>query len=221
MRSLGSAAVLCLALVALGVGGAAQANSTVGESKTFLELLEGETLISGNGQLLFSNFGFTEFDHLPEHLSLYTVSALEDGIRIQGPLTAGRRGAQLSMMYAVSGIGEALIEDAHLEVFATGTGGVAVVDEWLFVHQGENLLPVAQMQAQVDEVPGRATDEAWFEPVRELWVKKDIVLEGGPETQVSVEYVDQRFSLVPEPAGWGLLGFGLLGLWRQGGRRRG
>jgi hypothetical protein len=230
-RSLRLAALLCLLI---GTAGAAHATSTVGETKTFLQLLEsGESLVSGNGQLVFENFQLSTLRNLPEDLSLYTVSALEDGIRIQGPLTAGVGGARLSLLYTVSGLGEAQIEDAHLGVFASGSGGVVDVDESLFVHQGgcggmldwtecgpEILLPVADLDVLILEVPGRATDEAWFEPLRKLWVRKDIVLEGGPETQVTVEYVDQRFSLVPEPAGWGLLGFALLGLWRQGGRRR-
>jgi hypothetical protein len=168
---------------------------------------EGGSLESG--ALTFSDFDVVVTGAVSADLSLYDVSAIDDGFAITGPISAADgeqgdlfveftvsvssgaiSGVGLSFNGAAAGAGSDAsvvetfegISDLELFVFATGGGGLDLIDE-------------ADLSAT------------------SLRVAKDILVdstEGGGIAVIS--RVEQTFEVVPEPAAAVLLGMGLVGV---------
>ncbi len=127
------------------------------------------------------------------------------------------------------------LEDVGLAMFGSVTAGDGfaaigedVTTEHPTVFPGNTILASLDVVESAGEF--ESTDHAYFEPVKEIWVRKDLFVTGGaaipltdsqttlisendyilPGGGAVISNVIQTFSQVPEPATLSLLGMGLL-----------
>jgi hypothetical protein len=180
------------------------------------DLVGGDTLTSGNGELVFSDFEVIISGSLSPKLRFYKVIALDDGFAIAGPIgVADGDSGDLLIQYTVTstspitqatlkfngvahrnGSSASVVEtydepvDVELFVFATGGGGK------------------------------QRFDTLDLEGFTQLRVTKDILVDaancGG---FAAISWIEQRFQTAPEPAALLLIGLTLAAV--HGARRRG
>jgi MYXO-CTERM domain-containing protein len=208
-------AFLLLACVSLFAGRASaltldDLDCTVGSCQSFVA-----------GGLTFDNFNVIISGDLNPSLLAYEVTVLGDGFRLTGPIaaSAGQFG-DIVLSYDVTsntaGVG---IPGAALAFMAVAAGGpqtfASVTDD--FFTDGPD--PIADLFVGVSAGGvSILSDSTAFNPAPEkLHVIKDIIVI-GINGSTAIEFIDQTHP-TPAPAASGMLGLGLLGLWRFGRRR--
>ena len=199
---------------------------------TTLDLLVGGgTLTSDAGDLLFSNFAATPSGSLSSDLSQYDISALtgQEGVVITGPfsLSNGQVGV-INIEFDVSFLtGGLFLNGAALDFSGTIVDGIGME----FTTVSEDLLdgplpggipiPGDADLAVVAMGDGAFTgiDTAAFDPILSLHVFKDInITTTGAGQTVTIDSIEETFSVIPEPGTAALMALGLLGLASLGRR---
>jgi hypothetical protein len=218
LRRSGWRAVLALGLLAALPGEAA--------ALTLADLAGGASFTSGNSLLRFESFevtigGALDTDSSGDaELGDYVVNVLERGFQIVGPMgVADGNAGDVLVAYDVVGLQglEVLAGSLVFNGAAVGTGALANVAEDFFTPEGELVEDLL-----VFATGGGAVQKVDFAPLGSfpvLHVEKDILVASDGGVLASISFVDQEFTVVPEPGTWLLAMLGLVGLsWRRGPR---
>ena len=192
------------------------------------------TLVVPNGTITVGDKTFTNFTYnftgdMPPAINVNVIPITDDagnfGIRFQGAFidtTGVPGGSDALITYTVTAGDGRLISDAHIEGNPTrlGTlGSISVTETFLPLNQ----VPPYRMTIYDDQNLGtKLVDNTVFTPIKSLNVQKDILALAklpnepqGPQT-VTMSFVDQTFSQIPEPTAallmlCGVMGFGFIG----------
>jgi hypothetical protein len=182
------------------------------------------------GDKTFTNFTYNFTGDMPIAANVNVIPITDDdgnfGIRFQGAFidtTGDAGGSDALITYKVTAGAGFLISDAHLQGNPSllGTqGSISVTETFLPLSQ----VPPYQMKIYADQNLGtKMTDQTAFTPIQSLNVQKDILAlaklpgtSGTPQT-VTMSFVDQTFSQVPEASAvmLSLIGCASLGLKRR------
>jgi len=212
------ALVLCAAVLAAPAARAMGIPPHPGSDKGFTsleDLVAGESLTSGNGELVFSDFEVFVSGSLNGNLGYYRVVTLDDGFAITGPIAAADGNAgDLLVRYTVTSTSP--ITQAHLlfNGVASGKGSSAsVVDTY------DEPLDVELFVFSTGEGGKQRTDSLDLEGFTTLRVTKDILVDSkSPGDWVAISWIEQTFTSAPEPATLLLIGLALAAV--SGARRR-
>jgi len=208
---------LCCVLSILGtlaVSATCSAATIIGAPVALSTLIQpGGTMTVGDKT--FTNFTYNFTGDMPIPVNVNVIPITDDagnfGIRFQGAfidVTGSQNGSDALVTYTVTAGPGRLISDAHLEGNPTrlGTlGSMSVFETFLPLGaQGQNTMKIYDDQ----NLGTKLIDNTIFTtPVKSLNVQKDIlglakVNPNSPETPqtVTLSFVDQTFSQVPEPA---------------------
>jgi len=176
--------------------------------------------LSGNGLLEFSHFEFWLGDAPRD---AFTLSVLDDGIRLTGPTSvADGAKAEFYFRYQVSVLGDgpllngvslfapSTISGDGFPVFAKSSKLVFPGTETEFFGQDDTILNLQAINfddTHQDLVSGS------FSPQQTIWVLDAIRLSSAQSgDSASVESISNTYAVVPEPTTLALLSLGLTGL---------
>jgi hypothetical protein len=196
-----------------------------------IPITSGLELDSLSGNLRFSNFSiFSQDDLGPSDIAALDISATENGIRIDGPLTllGGAEGA-IQLFYEVSVLSGPAVNGVTLssvtEIVDGGFPTFAKTAKLVFEDPigetlGDNLL-LAELVTRNFQGEEFDLDMASFAPQTTFTILDTIRLSsGGPGGVATFDSVRNDFAFVPEPTSLILLSGGLLGLVFLGSRPR-
>ena len=190
----------------------------------------GLTLVSGSGQLQFSDFTiYTEGDISDADAAGLTIAATENGLSVTGPLTLtnGEAGA-IQLIYQVTVLSGPAVNGVTLaadtSIVEGGFPTFAKTDKLVYAGPIPEVLSDLALLAHIQtrNFAGRKTvaETAEFAEQTVLTVLDTIRLSsGGPGGSATLESLSNEYAFVPEPGSLLLLGGGLLGLTRLGARR--
>ncbi len=157
------------------------------------------------------------------------ITILADGFQLTGPLsTADGEIGDVLLSFGVFSVSVATgINGASLLTtgVANGNGAQAAVDELILGQPGSHVLgTLSTFDTGAISGDGVFADAIQFAPQLSIRVTKDIVLDsfligGGPGGSARISFIEQRFTVVPEPGTLALLGIGLTGVGICGRRR--
>ena len=157
------------------------------------------------------------------------LTILADGFELIGPLsTADGEIGDLLLSFGVMAVSLANgINGASLLTIgvADGNGAQVAVDELILGQPGAQVLgTLSTFDTGAVSGDGVFADAIQFAPQLSIRVLKDIVLDSfligsGPGGSARISFVEQRFSVVPEPSTLALLAIGLTGVGVFGRRR--
>ncbi len=203
-------------VVGMGACGVAQAGQV-----PLSDLLQpGATITSGDK--IFSDFTYSKTGDNPTPDAVNVIDIKDPagnfGIRIQGGFLDRVGGsasdALITFKVSVPVGSDRVITDAHLSanpaVFDNGTGVASVTETFLY-----NDPPINSDKLVVYDFGGgddKLADSIVFaQTYKTLSVQKDIILHAtGDLSAVTVSFVDQTFSQVPEPSSLALIAVGML-----------
>lgn len=169
------------------------------------------------GSLTFSNFEVLVGGSMPSTLDDYPVQALGGGFRLSGPLSAlfGSSGTLLlSYDVATSAPGGIFAASLFADGIVVGDGAQTIVAESIF---GADDAPLGSLFTYAATgAAARVSDAMDLAGVPSLRVVKTIGVRSG--ILAAVPFIDQRFTVVPEPLPVMMLFGGLAGLARAGRR---
>ena len=217
--------IVCAALLGFALAGQ-------GRALTFTL----QQVIDGGGFTTTNGLTFDDFDaKIAGDLSLSVsnddllITVLADGFELTGPLsTADGESGDVLLSFGVMAMSVATgINGASLLTIgvADGNGAQAAVDELLLGQPGSHVLGVlTTFDTGATSEDGVFADALQFAPQLSIRVTKDIVLDsfligGGPGGSARISFIEQRFTMVPEPGTLALLGIGLTGIGIFGRRR--
>ena len=177
------------------------------------------------GDKTFTNFTYNFTGDMPPSTVVNVIPITDDsgnfGIRFQGAFidtTGVAGGSDALITYTVTAGAGRLISDAHLQGNPSllGTqGSISVTETFLPLNQ----VPPYQMTIYADQNLGtKMVDQTAFTPIKSLNVQKDILALAklpsgtGPPQTVTMSFVDQTFSQVPEASTLMLSLIGCVGL---------
>lgn len=174
-------------------------------------LVPGGTIVAGDKT--FTNFSYNITGDMPGAVNVNVIPIQDDagnfGIRFQGAFvdtTGVAGGSDALITYKVTAGPGRLISDAHIEGNPSLLGlfgSISVTETFLPLSQ----VPPYQMKIYADQNLGtKMVDSTVFTPTQSLNVQKDILGlarlnpndPNGPST-VTMSFVDQTFSQIPEP----------------------
>ena len=176
------------------------------------DLVGGETLTSGNGELVFSDFEVVISGSLPDKLRWYKVIALEDGFAIAGPIVAADGDAgDLLISYTVTSSRPITQTELKFNGVAHGDGSSASV-----VETYDEPIDVELFVFATGGGGKQRLDTLDLEGFTQLRVTKDILVDaaecGG---LAAISLIKQRFHTeAPEPAALLLIGLALVAVHR-------
>jgi hypothetical protein len=216
------------AVAILGVLLANPAHAVSSAALTLSQLLEGDTFTTDTG-LTFSDF---DLDVIPSSQIApddILVTILEDGFRLEGPMNAeDGEVLEIVLSYAVNVESNPLgIVGASLLMkgWPREDGALVSVDEELSSGGLPGPVSLSTWWLGGDKPGAVFFDSVEFDKLlSQLVVEKSILLDsslpdGGLGGRAQIDYIEQRFGVVPEPGTLALVGLGLAGL-AQFGRRR-
>jgi hypothetical protein len=208
--------------VGLLAGSTAQATSSSAEVFTLAQLQDGASFLSGDGNLEFSDFGFTAIGFDEAAFDDFIVVQRERGFRMISEYGAGFGPGAIEMTYTVTAGRGLDIDSASIPFLG------------LFDEMFEGPLEVAWMASNGASLTGSSDDDEFpwgggistsFDPITSLMVEQVSTLpalqsgSGRAKVENGFTVVDDSIP-VPEPASGALLGLGLLVALSARGRSR-
>lgn len=192
------------------------------------DLLEtGDEIVSGDKK--FDEFTYSWTGEMPPPNMVNVVPITDEmgnfGLRFQGAfmdLFSSQGGSDALITYRVMVLDPGRkIVDAHLAgnpELLGDTGSISVTESFTFDTTGDNFMSIFSDEGAGDV----AIDWTEFSPRTVLNVRKDIVAFATETGSVTMSYVDQTFSQIPEASTGAmmLVGTGCLAFWQRQRRRR-
>lgn len=208
------AAICSLAILWTVAAGAStcSAATIIGAPVALSTLLPvGGTIVAGDKT--FTNFNYSFTGDMPPAVNVNVIPIMDDagnfGVRFQGAFidtTGVAGGSDALITYTVTAGPGRLISDAHIEGNPSRLGplgSISVTDTFLPLNQ----VPPYRMTIFDDQNLGvKMVDSTAFTPIKSLNVQKDILglakinpQDPGNPSTVTISFVDQTYSQVPEP----------------------
>lgn len=172
-----------------------------------------------SGDKLFEDFAYTATGQMPSADAVEIIATDVSGnygISVRGAFLdlPGGSGSDAVLTYKVTATAENwYINDVHIQTNGViGDEGTFTITDTFLPENDETILLVGDVNSGGSQWT-KLTDWADLpEPVKTLHVQKDILAFAQGSAPVTMSFVDQTYSQIPEPASAGLFLVGLVGL---------